>query len=156
VRKTLRASDARLRTPAAFLAAGLTTLTLAALAAAPALSAADAWIRATPGTDVAAAYLTLTNSGALPVTVIGVRSSVAGMAMIHETHLIGTQSSMRAREQLTLAPKETVRFAPGGLHVMLHMLTHALKPGEDVTLVLLLKGGDTLDVVAHVRPLGQE
>jgi periplasmic copper chaperone A len=145
-----------LRTAAAFLAAGLATLTLAALAAAPALSAADAWIRATPGADVAAAYLTLTNSGALPVTVIGVRSSVAGMAMIHETHLVGTQSTMRSREELTVAPKETVRFAPGGLHVMLQTLTHALKPGEDVTLVLLLKGGDTLDVVAHVRPLGQE
>jgi hypothetical protein len=144
-----------LRTPA-FLAAGLAALALAAAAAAPALTAADAWIRATPGADVAAAYLTLTNTGTTPVTVIGARSSAAAMAMIHESQLIGTQSTMRPRETLTLAPRQTLRFAPGGLHVMLHGLTRPLKPGDEVTLVLLLKDGGTLEVVAHVRPLGEE
>jgi periplasmic copper chaperone A len=144
-----------LRTSVAFLAVGLALLASTA-AAAPALVAADAWIRATPGADVAAAYLTLTNTGATPVTVIGVRSSAAGMAMIHETQLIGTQSTMRAREELSVAPKQTVRFAPGGLHVMLHRLVQPLKPGDAVTLVLLLQDGSTLEVVAHVRPLSEE
>jgi copper(I)-binding protein len=121
-----------------------------------ALSAADAWVRATPGADVAAAYLTLHNAGAQPITIVGVRSPLAGMAMIHETKLVGTQSTMRAREQLRLAPGETVRFAPGGLHVMLHMLAHPLKPGDEVPLVLLLKDGGTLEVTARVHPLGQD
>jgi len=39
--------------------------------------------------------------------------------MIHETQLVGTQSTMRASAQLILAPGQTLRFAPGGLHVML-------------------------------------
>jgi periplasmic copper chaperone A len=144
-----------LRTAAAFLAAGLATLALAADGV-PALSATDAWVRVTPGADVAAAYLTLTNTGTTPLTLIGVRSSAAGMAMIHESQLVGAQSTMRPRAELTLAPRQTVRFAPGGLHVMLHGLTHPLKPGDDVPLVLLLKGGDTFALVAHVRPLSAE
>ncbi len=125
-------------------------------AAAPALSATDAWVRVTPGADVAAAYLTLRNAGTQPITIVGVRSPLAGMAMIHETRLVGTQSTMRAHEQLRLAPGETVRFAPGGLHVMLHTLAHPLQPGDEVPLVLLLQDGGTLEVTARVRPLGQE
>ena len=42
-------------------------------AAGPApLIAHDAWVRATPGVDVAAAYLTLHNGGTRAVVVIGV------------------------------------------------------------------------------------
>lgn len=113
-------------------------------------------MRATPGTDVAAVYLTLRNAGRESVTVVGVRSPFAQAAMIHETQLAGTQSSMRARGQLTLDPGQTLRFAPGGLHVMLHRLGHAPHAGDEVPLVLLLKDGGTLNVTAHVRPLNQE
>jgi periplasmic copper chaperone A len=146
-----------LRIPVAYLFVGFATLTHVVVgAAAPALIAADAWVRATPGADVAAAYLTLRNGGTQPITIVGVRSPLAAMAMIHETKLVGTQSTMRAREQLRLAPGETVRFAPGGLHVMLHMLAHPLNPGDEVPLVLLLEDGGTLAVTARVRPLGQD
>jgi copper(I)-binding protein len=119
----------------------------------PALSVQDAWIRAIPGADVAAVYLTLHNSGAAPVVVIGVRSPLAGHAMIHETRLVGGQSSMRPRERLSVAPGATVRLAPDGLHVMLQTLAHPLTPGDDVPVILLLAGGGTLAVTARVRPL---
>ena len=145
-----------MRTPA-ILAACL-ALAAAALAwtAPAALTASDAWVRIVPGAEVAAAYLTLHNSGSEPVSIIGVRSPLAGMAMIHETRLTGTQSSMRAREELVVAPGQTVRLAPEGLHVMLHELSQGLKPGDEVPLVLLLKGGATLAVTARVRPLAAE
>ena len=45
-----------------------------------ALTAQDAWIRATPGAEVAAAYLTLHNGGTQPVVVSGVRSPAAAAA----------------------------------------------------------------------------
>lgn len=124
-------------------------------AAPPSLSAADAWVRVIPGAEVAAAYLTLHNGGSAPVTIVGVRSPLAGMAMIHETQLTGTQSSMRARAQLVVAPGGSVAFAPGGLHVMLQQLTRVLQPGDEVPLVLLLEGGGTLTVTARVRSLTQ-
>ena len=120
----------------------------------PALSAQDAWVRATPGVDVAAAYLTLHNGGTRPVVVKGVSSPAAGAAMIHETTLVNGQSTMRAHEPLTIGAGETVRFAPGGLHIMLHMLKRPLAPGDEVPLVLLLEDGASLTVMARVRALG--
>ena len=127
----------------------------AARAAAPAaLTVQDAWVRVTPGADVAAAYLTLHNPGPRAAVVIGVRSSVAGHAMIHETSLHNGVSAMRPHERLTVAAGATVVLAPGGLHVMLGMLAHPLAVGERVPLELLLEGGATLAVSAIVRPLG--
>ncbi|HEX4388655.1 MAG TPA: copper chaperone PCu(A)C [Steroidobacteraceae bacterium] len=112
-------------------------------------------MRATPGTDVAAVYLTLRNTGAEPVTVVGVRSPIAADAMIHETKLSGAVSTMRPATPLRIAPGATLRFAPEGLHVMLHMLTHPLKAGDEVPLVLLLEGGGTLALTAHVKALAE-
>jgi hypothetical protein len=146
-----------LRISAAYLAVGLLALRAAlASAAAPMLAVTDAWMRATPGTEVAAVYLTVRNNGPVAVTIVGARSPLAQAAMIHETQLVGTQSTMRASAQLILAPGQTLRFAPGGLHVMLHRLTRAPAAGDAVPLQLLLKDGGTLAVTAHVRPLTQE
>jgi copper(I)-binding protein len=145
-----------LRTPAILAACLALAVTAFAWAAPATLTASDAWVRAVPGAEVAAAYLTLHNSGSEPVSIIGVRSPLAGMAMIHETRLSGSQSTMRAREELVVAPGETLRLAPEGLHVMLHELSRGLKPGDEVPLVLLLKGGATLAVTARVRPLAAE
>jgi periplasmic copper chaperone A len=142
-----------LRHPAAPLVACLAALLAVGARAADApaaLSAQDAWIRATPG-DVAAAYLTVHNSGTQPLAIIGVRSPRAAQAMIHETTLANGQSRMRPHERLEVRAGETVRFAPGGLHIMLQGLTRPLTPGEEVPLVLLLEGGASVTVVARVR-----
>ena len=127
---------------------------LTGAAPAPALSAQDAWVRATPGVDVAAAYLTLHNGGTRPVVVSGVSSPAAAAAMIHESTLVNGQSTMRAHEPLRIGAGETVRFAPGGLHIMLHMLKRPLAAGDEVPLVLLLADGASLTVTARVRALG--
>jgi copper(I)-binding protein len=140
-----------LRIPAALLCLALSAAVVAG--GDPSLSVDDAWIRATPGADVAAVYLTLHNTGVQAVVITGVRSSVAGHAMIHATEVHDGVSTMRPREPLTLAPGAIVRFAPGGLHVMLSGLSHALSTGERVPLELLLKGGGAVVLSAPVRPL---
>jgi copper(I)-binding protein len=142
----------------------LATLTLlASLAVAsplraqpPSLVVQNAWVRATPGAQVAAAYLTLRNVSSSPVTVTGVESPIAGHAMIHETTVQGGQSKMRPHEQLVVAPGMTVKLEPGGLHVMLHDLKQPLTVGQTVPLVITLAGGGTLQVTAAVRPLSAE
>jgi copper(I)-binding protein len=122
----------------------------------PSLVAQDAWVRATPGAQMAAAYLTLRNVSSKTVTVTGVESPVAGHAMIHETTVQGGQSRMRPHEQLVVAPGMTVKLEPGGLHVMLHDLKQPLTVGQTVPLVITLAGGGTLQVTAAVRPLNAE
>jgi periplasmic copper chaperone A len=131
---------------------------LASLAVAqlPPLVAQNAWVRATPGADMAAAYLILRNVSTSPVTVTGVESPIAGHAMIHETTVQGGQSRMRPHEPLVVAPGSTVKLEPGGLHVMLHDVKQPLAVGQSVPLVIKLAGGATVQVAAVVRPLSAE
>jgi copper(I)-binding protein len=155
--RAVRVADSPLRFGAAVAALlACAVLVTAARAAAPPLTATDAWVRATPGVDVAAAYMTLHNGGTQPLRIVGVRSAAAGHAMIHETRLENGQSIMRAHEPLDIAPGATVKLAPDGLHVMLVALAHPLAVGEQVPLELLLEGGARVAVSARVRPLNAE
>ena len=120
------------------------------------LVATDAWVRATPGSEVAAAYLILRNTGKEAVTVIGVDCSDARMAMIHETTVKGGISRMRPHQQLIVPPGATVKLEPEGLHIMLHGVTKPLAPGASVPLVLRLSDGTSVQVVATVRPLNAQ
>jgi periplasmic copper chaperone A len=126
------------------------------IAQAPALIVLDAWARQVPGSDVAAAYLTLRNPTTKPITIVGVESSRAAMAMIHESKTVGGQSQMRPREQIVIAPGETVKFEPGGLHVMLHGMTPPITVGQGVPLVLLLADGSKVPLAAVARPLNAQ
>ncbi len=128
--------------------------TQSAAAQAMPVIAEGAWVRATPGADVAAAYLTLRNTSAKPIVVTGVHSPLAAHAMIHETSLEGGQSRMRAREQVVLAPGQTLKFEPGGLHIMLSGLKQPLTMSLGVPLVIELAGGTAIQVTAPVRPMG--
>jgi copper(I)-binding protein len=146
-----------LKQRAAFLYACLATLVAwAALAQVPALVVQEAWTRQAPGSDVAAVYLTLRNPSTRPIVIVGVESSVASHAMIHETKTESGQSRMRPHEQLVVPPGKTVKLEPGGLHVMLHGLTQPVAVGQSVPLVLLLDGGGKVQVAAVVRPLNAQ
>ncbi|HEV2284491.1 MAG TPA: copper chaperone PCu(A)C [Steroidobacteraceae bacterium] len=145
----------RVKFPLPLMAMLLVAVCPAARAGPPALTVTAAWVRAIPGAP-AAAYMTLHNGGTRTVRIIGVRSPLARMAMIHETRVVGGVSTMRAHEPLAVAPGATVRLAPEGLHVMLDGLAHPLAAGTDVPLELLLEGGGRIAVSARVRPLGAE
>ncbi len=110
----------------------------------------------TPGADVAAAYMVLHNRGTRPVVVIGVQSTLAGHAMIHESRVVGGRSTMRPVERLVVPAAGSVTLAPGGLHVMLHMLAYTPAVGQQVALVLQLEGGGSVNVSARVRPLNAD
>ena len=138
---------------ARLLAIVLTLVTCAATAQVPGLLVQDAWARQVPGSDVAAVYLTLHNPTSKPITVTGIESSVAEHVMIHETKTEGGQSRMRPHEQLLVAPGETVKFSPGGLHVMLHGMKQSVAVGQSIQLVLLLADGGKIPASAVVRPL---
>jgi periplasmic copper chaperone A len=109
-----------------------------------------------PGSDVAAVYLTVRNSGSKPLSIIGVESPAASHAMIHETQTEGGQSRMRPHEHLSIPPGQTVKLEPGGLHIMLHGLAQPLAVGQNVPLALLLADGSKVQVAARVRPLSAQ
>jgi copper(I)-binding protein len=63
---------------------------------------------------------------------------------------------MRPHEQLVIAPGATVKFEPGGLHVMLMGVTQTVAVGKSVPLVVLLADGTKVHAVAVVRPLSAQ
>ena len=118
----------------------------------PALQIEQAWARQVPGSDVAAVYLTLRNTGDKPVSVVAIESPLASSAMIHQTKIESGMSRMRPQSALVVQPGQAVKLAPGAIHIML-MDVRPLTTGEIVPLVLKLADGSSVKVDAMVRPL---
>ncbi|HVY81064.1 MAG TPA: copper chaperone PCu(A)C [Steroidobacteraceae bacterium] len=143
---------------AACLIAVVATFAVPALAVAQAspLVVQNAWMRKVPGAETAAVYLVLRNTGAQPVTIVGVRSPIATHVMIHETTVTGGKSQMRMHEQLVVAPGQSVALQPGGLHVMVSGFKKTPSIGQTVPFVLVLANGTTVPVAVAVRSLGAQ
>lgn len=141
--------------PLLVLASGSTAL------AAPAASATgetcrptieSPWVRAAPpGAKSLAAYLVLHNGCGAAVEVVDVESLDFGMPMIHRTVEEGGMSRMRPAGKLVLAPGESLRFEPGGLHLMLMQPLRPLAEGDVARVRLVLADGRRLFAGFPVR-----
>ena len=140
----------------------LASLLAAALAVVPALAAeqgnhwvvGNAWIRKPPpGLDAAAVYFTVQNRTSSAAVIVGVKSSLAAHAMIHESSTVDGQPRMRMRDTVTVPAGGQQAFAPEGLHIMLTGLSKTLEVGDKVPVTLELDHGGSIDLVASVRPL---
>ena len=115
------------------------------------LTASSAWVREPPpGSAASAAFMTLTNTGARPVTVSGWEARGFGSTMLHETVIEGSTARMVMRESLVVAPGAKVELRPGSLHFMLMKPSAPVTSGSTVTLVLACAGG-SLAIEAPVQ-----
>lgn len=120
-------------------------------AAAPTLGASQCWVRLMPGKLPSAGYLTVHNAGAKAVVVDQVSADGFGMAMMHETQSMGTASRMVMLDSVSVAPGQSVSFAPGGKHLMLEQAQAGLKAGGHIALRLHTTDGDTLSVPCELK-----
>ncbi len=105
----------------------------------------DAWARTSAASqDNGAAYMTLVGGDAGDrLLSVSVPSSVAAMAMMHETVMNNDVMSMQPVEGVDIPAGDSVAFAPGGYHVMLMNLAAPLVDGMEFDLVLTFeKAGD--------------
>jgi len=109
------------------------------LSAGPAVAGATvkvtgAWARASlPRQNASAAYMVL--QSATPDALTGV-SSPLGMAMLHQSTHSGSMEGMADMDSLPLPAGQAVALAPGGTHIMLMDLPHALRAGDTLHLTL--------------------
>jgi hypothetical protein len=137
------------------IALAATSLALVATANAQ-VAAASGWARATtPGAKVAAAYLTLTNSGAQSRKLLKITSTVSDAVSIHQTSITAQGTArMWPMAVLAVAPGQTLRLEPGGMHVMLGDLKAPLIAGQKVPLTMKFDGGEAeMTILLDVRPL---
>jgi copper(I)-binding protein len=114
------------------------------------------WTRATPGgAKVAGGYLTLTNTGSEPDRLVGGSVTNAGGFEIHEMKTEG--GVMRTREiagGIEIKPGGTVKFEPGGYHLMFTQLKTPQKQGQMVRGTLKFEKAGSIDVEFKVEAIG--
>jgi copper(I)-binding protein len=118
------------------------------------VEAKSAWVRGTVGAQkTTSAYMEL--KSAKDGVLVGVESSAAGIAEVHEMRMEQNVMRMRAVPKLDLPAGRTVTLKPGGYHVMLMDLRKPLKKGDSVLLKLAIENKDksvaTVEVAAEVR-----
>ncbi len=92
-----------------------------------------------PAMRMSAGYLTLTNNSDAAITITGISSPEFGAVEMHETTLEDGISRMRELDEMTIAAGATVKFEPGGKHLMLMN-----RRGTSDTTSLQFYAGDTL------------
>ena len=120
------------------------------------VTVSDAWSRATaPGQENGSVGVVITSKK--DARLIAVTSPVAASAEIHTMTMEGGVMKMRQLEYLPLPANQPVTLGPGGDHLMLFGLKHALKAGEKVPLTITVqyadKSTEKLNMKALVRPL---
>jgi len=138
------------------LVCGLPVLAWAAQPAGGSLSVLEPWARATPpGATVGGAFLVIENPGAAD-QLLRIESPVSGTVEMHQTSMKDGMMQMREVKSLTVPAHGQVRFAPGGLHVMLLGLKHPLVEGQHFPMTLVFQNAGSVKVDVIVKGLGAE
>lgn len=115
------------------------------------VTVSDGWFRALPAGLPAGGYFTLRNAGAETVTLTGASSPACGMLMLHKTDDMNGMSSMGDVANIPVAAGDTLKFAPGGYHLMCMNPTAAMKVGAKVMVTLEFAGGTKLSADFAVK-----
>ena len=120
------------------------------------LGVEDAWVRlpavsSRPG----AAYFTV-KGGNEATSLLGVSSPAAVRTELHEMTHEGGMMTMAPIKDVAIPAGGTVKFEPGGKHVMLYDLSPEVRAGGKIPLRLAFANGKTIEVEAELRAPGQE
>jgi copper(I)-binding protein len=110
------------------------------------------WSRPTvQGMPMGVAYLSITNNGKTADVLTGASSPAAARVEIHQTTFADGMARMRSVTDVTIAPGATVKFEPGGIHLMLVDLKAPLETGKPVPLELHFRSAGKISVVLNVE-----
>lgn len=106
-----------------------------------------------PGITASAVYMTLENHSGNDLDLVGVSSPSFEMGHIHKTSMVDGLMTMAPVAQLSIPSHASVRFEPGGLHIMLMSAKVPLKPGDSFPVSLVFATGEEVSVsVSVVKP----
>jgi copper(I)-binding protein len=124
--------------------------------AGPKIAVEDAWVRDVPPVArTTAAFMKIRNLGDEEDTLVGVVSSIAERAEIHETVMEKGVMRMRRIGKLPIPPGSAVDLRPGGKHIMLIGLKDSPGRVGKVRLVLVFEKSGRVVVEASVRKMNR-
>jgi copper(I)-binding protein len=119
------------------------------------ISVRDAWSRPAAAGGTGVGFFELINSGGAADTLVAVESPIAETVQIHETSTEGGVMRMRMMtDGVTIKPGASVKFGPGGLHVMFIRLKTAQAAGDRAPATLVFKDGGRKPIELTVRAAG--
>jgi copper(I)-binding protein len=114
------------------------------------LTVENPWARPAAVGQMGVIYLTVKDTGA-PDRLVGVKTPVADDAQLHVSKMDGTMMEMRPVDAIPVAPGQPLVLAPGGYHVMLMGLKHALKEGDTIPVTLVFEKAGAVSATATVQ-----
>ncbi|WP_428493705.1 copper chaperone PCu(A)C [Rhodopila sp.] len=123
---------------------GIAALALLGAAPAPDAEVHDARIRVLLASRPAGGYFQLDNHAAEPLTLTGAASPGCGSLMLHRSMNSGGTDSMVAVDHVSVPAHGSIRFAPGGYHLMCMQPAPTLRPGATIPVTLTFAGGGSL------------
>ena len=114
------------------------------------------WTRETPaGAKVAGGYLSVTNNGKEADRLIGGSLDASGRLEVHEMKMEGDVMKMRPlNDGVEIKPGETIKLAPGGMHLMFLDLKRPFKKDEMIKGQLQFERAGKVDVEFKVDSVG--
>ncbi|HVW74946.1 MAG TPA: copper chaperone PCu(A)C [Rhizomicrobium sp.] len=119
-------------------------LAMTGVARAAPFEVSDGWFRALPGKLPAGGYFTATNGTGREVAIVSASSDACGMLMMHQSSNKGGMSGMDMVDRVIVPAGGTVRFAPGGYHLMCENPNAKMKVGSKVSVLLKLSDGSSV------------
>jgi periplasmic copper chaperone A len=107
----------------------------------------DGWFRTLPASVPSGGYFNMRNDGENTLTLTGAESPACGMLMMHKSSNGGMEHVM----SLEIAAGETVRFAPGGYHLMCMDTKPVLKPGAQIPVTFRFTSGQVVTANFQAR-----
>lgn len=104
----------------------------------------------------AAVYFDVTNEGTRAIALRRADIADAKSASMHDMMEYNREMTMADMGPLAIKQGETVKFEPGGKHVMAFELSPELKAGGKTEMTLTIAGGDKVSVEVPVQAAGAD
>ena len=107
----------------------------------------DGYIKASiPGSNITAAYMTLTNNDDQSISLQKVTSDISERIEMHEHSMADGMMRMREVKNITLDAKSQVVLQPSGLHLMIFSIKHPVSESDHVKLTLHFTNNTELNI----------
>lgn len=109
-----------------------------------------------PGQPVGGGYVTIRNTGNGDDRLIGIESTAAGRAEIHEMAMVNDVMKMRKLDDGIIIPAgQTVELKPGGLHMMFFDVRKPFAEGDKVPVTLIFEKAGKVEIVLSAGGAGK-
>lgn len=114
------------------------------------------WTRVPPpAATVGGGFMTITNTGTAPDTLVGGTAAISKKFEVHEMKMEGGVMKMRElKPGLVIKPGETVMLKPGGYHVMFIDIASKVEQGKPVKGTLVFEKAGTVEIEYKVEAMG--